>query len=81
MRTYAWRRGLWVLAVLLNIFHLGLWLFQLAQLSQEDLGMGPEAWRAALTQYAVRVGVPVISLVALLWPPTAPTGRQTTEAG
>ena len=64
-----------MIAVLLNIGYIGIWMFQLAQLWQEAEahGMGPEAWRAALTEYAVMVAVPVISLVALLWPPTERT--------
>lgn len=72
MRTHALRRGFRVLAVLLNVVYVVFLVFQLAQLAQQDLGMGPEAWRAVLTEYAVMVAVPVISLAALLWPPTQP---------
>ena len=63
-----WRRVLRVLAVLLNIAYIGLWMFQLSQ--EEAHTMGPEAWRAALSYYALMIAVPVVSLVALLWPPT-----------
>src|SRR5262245_57101584 len=60
LMSFTWRRGLWVLAVLGNIFFVVFWTFDLAQVFQEqdDLGLGPEAWRSALTAYAIRIGVP-----------------------
>lgn len=69
MRRYTWRGALRALAVLVNLVFLGYLVPAMALPPQDSFYLDSQAMRRELIQRGLILAVPVISLVALLWPP------------